>query len=221
MRLIKSTVLVLFVVAVCLNPIAAKADQVDFAALGGTWLWDSTTNTVGATGTTVFAAKQPTPNTPFLLSGATLAFTTGLFTGTGNGTLTNPWTFASGGSVDVLGGTCGAGCFLGSFTNVQLFNNGAGSLSLQGAFVGGSLSPALLSLLGFPAGTPTNAVGTINTVLSPNATGPGSGGNFNSANLVLTPTPVSEPSALLLLGAGLIGISLLTRRLAVRQPSVS
>lgn len=201
----KRLVLALVVLAMAFSALSAFADTIEFTGSGaGSYSFPGTlgsTLTGTSTGLTV-KEVLPVPGAPIGLGAATLNFTSGLATAIGPID-----TFAAGGTITITGGTCGGGCFLGTFTGAQL--NIANSI-FSGAFVAGNVSSAVWSMVGL-APLPTGATGSLTATLIPVS---GGRGQIGSTDFSLTRVP--EPTSLALLGSGLLlAAGVMRRKLAL------
>ena len=185
----KRFVLLAFLASVL--PIAAWANDIDFANLGGTL--SGSNSVLSLTDSTLIAIKGL--NGSGLITGANLGgvyFTTGALT---TGSLASGATFAAGGSFKISG-TNGV-IFNGSFSSPVTWTlitlaNGMHAYTLQGAISGGGMNAATIQL-------------TVNT----------GKGFFNGSAVIAsgnTNVVVPEPGTLGLLGSGLVSIAGLVRR---------
>jgi len=185
----KRFVLLAFLASVL--PIAAWANDIDFANLGGTL--SGSNSVLSLTDSTLIAIKGL--NGSGLITGANLGgvyFTTGALN---SGSLALGGTFLAGGSF-TISGTNGV-IFNGSFSSpvtwtMFTLENGTHEYTLQGAISGGGMDGVTTQL-------------TINT----------GKGLFNGSAVIAsgnTSVVVPEPGTLGLLGSGLVSIAGLVRR---------
>jgi len=185
-------------------------------------------------GTSIPVSYFDVKNTPmnadvtFSCVGCVLNFTTGGFTGPGpNGA---PWSFASGGSLSLIGG-------LTSTDPLRPFAL-SNALLMSGTFAGSTWvsgvrkthvaiatafqdvkDPALLEFLGLTPGTPFEGFFHLGFGT---ATAPTPGGSFASSKIIggdIVNSPVPEPATMLLFGSGLLAAGVVARR--SRKPVAS
>jgi hypothetical protein len=115
--------------------------------------------------------------------------------------------FTGGGTVnvspDVFGICGGVPCFTGTLTTGTMTYTKGEGYEIEGQFVNGTVSPALLAVLGLPS-YPTEYNGAFSANLNLN-------GKWSTAQLTLE-TTVPEPGSLALFGTGLLGMAGLLRR---------
>ena len=207
------------VVVVLFLSISAWCDSIDFmgSGSGGTWSWNGS-DPLSATSLGVSVQIVGSPD-EYTISMAHETFTSGPFLG-GSGTVSDPWEFgASSPNSFVL-----TGCVppQTSCTPVSLFTGqfmapgemavqGSGSMLFTSPSVYGWVDPDLLSFLGLSSNNPY-VMGTYQVTLD----GPGTGsGLVASGDLVVSPTP--ELASLVLVGFGLVGLALVTRRFRIES----
>jgi len=201
---------------------SAFAGSIDFTFSGTSSTsqasWGGGSNSMNASSSQVNVVSG---GDPFALGNAIISFTSGHGTG-GSGTVTSPYTFgaSSPGSITISG--ClpgqGSGCspvtlFSGNFTGSEDAFWKNGEAQFQGLNVSGTLNPSLAAYFGFQSDAFT---GTLDATIRCSATGsdtcvPGSSRMLTAGSLVLqdgSVPPVPEPSAIVLLGSGLVALSL-------------
>jgi len=209
------TLLSIVILALAASAASAMADTVEITVLpGGSASWNGS---VGGDLTLTGADVSI-----IVTDGSTSAAFTGILTATtggeasGSGTTVSPYVFGANttpGAITVSdlsdltsGFTNVSGdLFTGTITGASLTigSSSAGSLN----FVVGSVNSALLTDLG-ASGGPSYG-GSVSTALSGTST---TSLSMGSSDVVLTPVPAPEPSSLLMLGFGLIGLAGLRRR---------
>jgi hypothetical protein len=127
----------------------------------------------------------------------------------GNGSISNPYVWAPGGTITIMDGA--VTYFSGTFSGAEAAFNAVGALSFVATGVSGNINPLVLALLLFPPGANTSVSGSMSAQLLGSATfAAGGSGSFGSTNLTLAPVP--EPAALSLVGSGALGLAALLRR---------
>jgi len=214
---------------------AAASPVLDFLIFPniGTYSYAGGTTPLVGTGIgvdSVVGITTPTPNPPVALTGtcggfACLNLTTGNFLSTGPGPVSH---FAAGGSITLVGGAPSLGIpngttlFSGSFTqqvNLQITGSQDRDI-VTGIFLDTKLN-ALAANWGLSGGaTPYSGLLSQQFVVSGSPVPPTSftsdlllGGDVSN-----TPLLVAEPSAILLLGSGMVGLGVMARRRRRRTP---
>lgn len=191
----------------------AFADNIDVLSSGHGGTWSFTLgNPLTITALRIQVEDETTLQFADIAS-PTETVVTGAFLG-GAGTLSNPWMFgpSTPNSFTILG--CvppgGAGCsvvtlFSGQMGDSTLYN-GAGGVLYDSSDVTGTIDPALLAYFGT---TGNSFEGILDFTLIGQAPGTG---KTASGDLLLSPVP--EPTSIMLLGSGLLGLAGLLRRKA-------
>lgn len=160
---------------------------------------------------------------------ATFSFTSGSGAG-GSGTVGSPYMFGPSAANAITITGClpgqGSGCspvtlFTGQFLGGEKASWTDGKVDFEGIDVSGTINPMLASYLGVQT---NNFTGKLNAILEcdpstnpANPCVPGTVRMLAAGNLSLTPggsdpPPTPEPSALLLLGSGMCGVTFYIRR---------
>jgi hypothetical protein len=209
---------------------AAFAGSVTFAFTGtpssSQATWDGGKTQIAASTDNVDLGSATGPS---LLADASFSFTSGSGAG-GSGTVGSPYMFGpSGGSTIMITGCLpgqGSGCspvtlFTGQFLGGEKAFWANGKVDFEGVDVSGTINPLLASDLGYQT---NNFIGKLNAILEcdpstnpGNPCVPGTMRMLAAGDLSLVPgsngqDPTPEPSALLLLGSGMCGVTLFIRR---------
>ncbi len=212
------------VLGLSLSPLPAHAIPIlDFFVVGGGTIsyGGGTTPLVGTGVQALAVVGTGTPSNagvPHACGGCVLDFTTGNFISSGP----SSWTFGAGGTITLTGGISGPGLsipigttlFAGSFTSNPVVIQGPLGLRALVAGFSDTKNQTLTDFFGLPN---ASFGGLVN--LSFAAPGnPASGFTSTavlSGDVANTPTP--EPSTLLLIGSGLVGIGVGARRRSGRK----
>jgi len=223
--------LLLAAVASLLITAAAFAGSLTFAFTGTSSTsqatWDGGQSQISAS-TDKVGLGSPTGPSP--LMNATFSFTSGSGAG-GSGTVGSPYMFGASGADTITITGClpgqGSGCspvtlFTGQFLAGEEASWSDGKVDFQGVEVSGTINPLLASDLGYQT---NNFIGKLNAILecdpstnTANPCVPGTIRMLTAGDLSLTPggsgdpPPTPEPSALLLLGSGMCGVTFFIRR---------
>ncbi|HEV2425387.1 MAG TPA: PEP-CTERM sorting domain-containing protein [Terriglobia bacterium] len=192
----------------------AFADGIDFLASGhgGSWSF-SVGGPLTIKALRVEVEDQTTLKFASINGASTETLATGAFLA-GAGTTSDPWTFGPGAanSLTIVGCVPPGGTHC---SNVTLFSgqvgdstlyNGKGGVLYDSTDVTGTINPALLAYFGASG---SSFQGILDFTLSGRAPGTGKTG---SGDLLLSPAP--EPSSLIFLGSGLLGLAVYLRRRA-------
>jgi hypothetical protein len=210
---------------------AAFAGSIDFDFTGNdsrsTWTWGGGSKSLSASSDNVTLGLDGGSSAP-LTGNVLLSFTSGPGTG-GSGTLGSPYTFGPSNPASLTVTGClpgsGSGCstvtlFAGQFLQGEVAYTSSGNLDFDGFDLSGIVNSGVESYFGW---TSANVTGSLDAILVCSAgffdgCMGGLNGLVASGDLVVSPgpsgPPTPEPSALILLGSGLCGLTFYMRRRA-------
>ena len=210
----------------------AFAGSITFAFTGSSSssqaTWDGGTTQISASTDTVGLSSTSGPS---VLTDATFSFTSGSGAG-GSGTVSSPYAFGPSAANTITITGClpgqGSGCspvtlFTGQLLGSQKAFWIHGEVDFEGVDVSGTMNPLLASALGDQTDKFTGELNAIMQCAPPSTNTaspcvPGGIRMLSAGYLVLTPgpngdpPPTPEPSALLLLGSGMCGVTFFIRR---------